>query len=75
MKKVPGGCEVECGDESAIVRDLRDLVDASRQLREEVCDLIAHRPRAHLREYVDEEQHQRDTGRRPNRDASLDERE
>ena len=39
-------------DESPIVRDLRVLVDASRKLREEVSEMVSHRPRADLRAYL-----------------------
>jgi hypothetical protein len=39
-------------DESPIIRDLRVLVDASRKLREEVSELVSHRPRADLRAHL-----------------------
>ncbi len=52
MKKVPARQSNVRTDESPIIRDLRVLVDASRKLREEVSELVSHRPRADLRAYL-----------------------
>jgi hypothetical protein len=56
VKKVPAHFENESVDESPIIRDLRKLVDASRHLREDLTDLLAHRPRMDLRAAVEAQQ-------------------
>jgi hypothetical protein len=63
VKKVPARSADQQADQSAIVRDLRVLVEANRKLREEVSDMVSHRPRADLRAYLDEQR--RGAGRRP----------
>jgi hypothetical protein len=53
-------------DEPSIVRDLRILIEASRKLREEVSDMVSHRPRVDLRAHLDAQRRPtRTTGRRP----------
>jgi hypothetical protein len=72
VKKVPAPSGDGPADESPIVRDLRKLVDASRKLREEVCALLIHRPRADLRAAVDAQQRRR--GGHPEGTTSASER-
>ena len=62
MKKIPVRLVDEQADEPAIAHDLRVLVEANRKLREELSDLVSHRPRADLRAHVDEQRRQQ--GRR-----------
>jgi hypothetical protein len=62
-------------DEPAIVRDLRVLIEASRKLREEVSNMVSHRPRVDLRAHLEAQRRPtRTTGRRPPQVMTADER-
>jgi hypothetical protein len=72
VKKVPVRSKQDLAVESALVRDLRVLVDASRKLREEVSEMVSHRPRIDLRAHLDIERQLK--GRRTSPSATAHDR-